>query len=100
MTQLSHSKSEENVKKIFKEISAAIRAGNCVLLMGLGFSLFIQTDTNENQPPQVYLRELLNRIFNWCTEKEHIAPQATDHKFEGLQGLLRQGSLVLAARQI
>lgn len=40
MTQLSDSESEENIKKIGREISAAISTGNCVLLTGLGFSLF------------------------------------------------------------
>lgn len=91
MTQDLHDIDED----ICKEIGAAIRSGNCVLLAGLGFSLL--TCATENQLPQIYLRNLLERMLEWCNAKQLTALQGSSSK---LKELGNQSSLYLVARQI
>jgi hypothetical protein len=91
MTQDLHDINEDTCK----EIGAAIRSGNCVLLAGLGFSLL--TCTTENQLPQIYLRNLLERMLEWCNAKQLIAPQGSSYK---LKDLFNQSSLYKAALQV
>jgi hypothetical protein len=56
-------------KDIWKEISTAIRSGNCILLAGLGFSLLSLTRTKRIQFPQTH-QELLYRMHNWGISEE------------------------------
>jgi hypothetical protein len=88
---------KENEKDICEEISAAVRTGNCILLVGLGFSLLLQTVPQANELPQKHLRELLLRMFQWCLDKKLIPQHEGDHEF---RELLKQKSLDMATRKI